>query len=91
LRKTATIISLAIVTALLIASALLMHPFGQPPSEMDDYIIDNAQTETGANNVVCSVVFDYRGYDTLGEATILFTAVTAVVMLFRRSKEETIA
>lgn len=90
MRKTATIISLGIVSILFIASALLMHPFGQPPADMDDYIIDNAQTETGANNVVASVVFDYRGYDTLGEATILFTAVTAVVMLFRRTKEETI-
>jgi len=90
LRKTATIISLGIVIVLFVASALLMHPFGEPPADMDDYIIDNAQTETGANNVVASVVFDYRGYDTLGEATILFTAVTAVVMLFRRTKEETI-
>lgn len=90
MRKTATIISLGIVIILFIACALLMHPFGQPPADMDDYIIDNAQTETGANNVVASVVFDYRGYDTLGEATILFTAVTAVVMLFRRTKEETI-
>jgi len=33
-------------------------------------------------------VFDYRGYDTLGEATILFTAVTAVVMLLRRRRDE---
>ncbi len=90
MRKTATIISLGIVIILFVACAMLMRPFGQPPADMDDYIIDNAQTETGANNVVAAVVFDYRGYDTLGEATILFTAVTAVVMLFRRTKEETI-
>ena len=90
MRKTATIISLGIVIILFTACALLIHPFGQPPSDMDDYIINNAQSETGANNVVTSVVFDYRGYDTLGEATILFTAVTAVVMLFRATKEETI-
>lgn len=90
MRKTATILSLGIVIILFVAAALLMHPFGEPPADMDDYIIDNAQSETGANNVVTSVVFDYRGYDTLGEATILFTAVTAVVMLFRATKEETI-
>jgi len=90
LRKTATIISLGIVIILFVACALLMRPFGQPPAGMDDYIIDNAQTETGANNAVTAVVFDYRGYDTLGEATILFTAVAAVVMFFRRTEEETI-
>jgi multisubunit Na+/H+ antiporter MnhB subunit len=36
--------------------------------------------------VVASVVFDYRGFDTLGEATILFTAVTGVLLLLRASK-----
>jgi len=51
---------------------------------MDDDIIENAQTETGTNNGVTSVVFDYRGFDTLGEATILFTAVAGVMMIFRR-------
>ena len=61
-----------------------LHDFGSPPSEMDDYIIENAQNETGANNVVTSVVFDYRGYDTLGEATVLFTAIAGVMALLRR-------
>ena len=86
MRKFAMIASLSVFIALLIAAALLIHPFGYPPSEMDDYIIENTQSETGANNAVTAVVFDYRGFDTLGEATILFTAVTGVVMLFRRRK-----
>jgi len=89
LRRTTAAIFLGIIIALLIATALLIHPFGYPPSQMDDYIIENAQSETGTNNIVTSVVFDYRGFDTLGEATILFTAVTGVVMLFRKKKEET--
>lgn len=87
MRKTAATISLGIIIAFLVASALLIHPFGQPPSQMDDYIIQNSQTETGTNNVVTAVLFDYRGFDTLGEATILFTAVTGVVMLFRARKK----
>jgi multisubunit Na+/H+ antiporter MnhB subunit len=61
-----------------------LHDFGSPPSAMDDYIIEHAQNETGANNAVTSVVFDYRGYDTLGEATVLFTAIAGVVALFHR-------
>jgi len=86
-RRTAAGISLGVVIAFLVASAFLIHPFGQPPSQMDDYMIDNAQAETGTNNVVTAVLFDYRGFDTLGEATILFTAVTGVVMLFRATKK----
>lgn len=88
MRTIAVAIFLSIVIALLISAALLIHPFGQPPSQMDDYIIENTQMETGANNAVTAVVFDYRGYDTLGEATILFAAVTGVVTLFRRKKKE---
>ena len=86
MRKTAIVVSLIVFAALLVVTAFLIHPFGDPPSEMDDYIIANTQRETGANNAVTAVVFDYRGYDTLGEATILFTAVTGVVMLFRKRK-----
>jgi len=88
MRKIAIAVSWGIFVAFLIATAFLIHPFGYPPSEMDDYIIENTQSETGANSAVTAVVFDYRGYDTLGEATILFAAVTGVVMLFRRKKKE---
>ena len=48
---------------------------------MDDYYLRNSQTETGSNNVVSSIVFDYRGFDTLGEATVLFLVVTSISML----------
>ena len=80
--------SLSIIAVIFLFSALLMHPFGMPDeSEMDQYVIDNTQAETGANNGVTSVVFDYRGFDTLGEATVLFTAVAGVIMIFRRLKK----
>jgi len=78
----------SIVAVFFIFSMLMMHPFGTPDeTDMDDEIIENAQGETGANNAVTSVVFDYRGVDTLGEATILFTAVAGVILVFRRLKK----
>jgi len=80
---------LIVVIAFLVSGMLLfVHPFGYPPSDMDDYIIENAQEQTRSNNVVTSVVFDYRGFDTLGEATILFTAVTGVLLLLRTVKRK---
>jgi len=82
------IIFFVIVAIFLVYGALLMHPFGLPgEAEMDDNIINNAQEDTGANNAVTSVVFDYRGFDTLGEATVLFTAVAGVILIFRRLKK----
>jgi multisubunit Na+/H+ antiporter MnhB subunit len=83
---------LAIVVFVLAAvffffSIFLLHPFGKPGAvPMDDHIITHTQNETGTNNGVTSVVFDYRGFDTLGEATILFSAVAGVLLLFRRVK-----
>lgn len=37
-------------------------------------------------NMVTLVVFDWRGYDTLGEALILVTAVVVVLLVFGRGK-----
>ncbi len=86
IRKTGIGITFVVLAVLMFAVAALLHPFGDPPSVMDDYIIENTQQETGTNNAVSAVVFDYRGYDTLGEATVLFLTATAVIMLFRDRK-----
>jgi multisubunit Na+/H+ antiporter MnhB subunit len=90
MEKRSIIISIffSIVAVFLVFSALFMHPFGIPEDpEMDQYIIDNTQSQTGADNGVTSVVFDYRGFDTLGEATVLFAAVAGVIVIFRRLKK----
>ncbi len=56
---------------------------------MDQFFLDNSQTDdTATNNVVSAVVFDYRGFDTLGEATVLFAAVTGVLMALRSAFPE---
>jgi multisubunit Na+/H+ antiporter MnhB subunit len=89
MRRVTGWIVLIVLVAFLVWGMALIHPFGYPDlSSMDDYIIDNAQEETGSNNVVAAVLFDYRGLDTLGEATILFTAVTGVLLLLRASKRK---
>ena len=40
--------------------------------------------KTGAGNIVTAVLLDFRGYDTLGEATVLFTAIVGTMALLRR-------
>ncbi|MGB9885699.1 MAG: hydrogen gas-evolving membrane-bound hydrogenase subunit E [Moorellales bacterium] len=76
-----------IFVALVFAAVLGVHPLGRPvATDMDDYFLQNSQLETGANNVVTAIVFDYRGFDTLGEATVLFAAVSAVLAVFRGVK-----
>jgi multisubunit Na+/H+ antiporter MnhB subunit len=90
MRKVVGLVLLVVLVAFLVTGMVrLIHPFGYPSqTDMDDYIINDAQNQTGSNNVVASVVFDYRGLDTLGEATILFTAVTGVLLLLRTRKRK---
>lgn len=45
--------------------------------------IDGAAEKTGSANLVTGVLFDFRAYDTLGEAVILITAVLGVITILR--------
>ena len=54
-----------------------------------DAIVQQNLKNTHAVNDVTSIVFDFRGYDTMGEAFILITAVAgAVVILYTKKKKE---
>ena len=45
--------------------------------------------ETGASNIITSIILDYRAYDTLGEATVLFAAIMGGLAILRgRSRPE---
>jgi multicomponent Na+:H+ antiporter subunit B len=53
------------------------------------YVLNRVVTpERHMTNVVTSVVFDYRGFDTMGEEFILFIAVMGVVLLLRGGSDE---
>jgi len=89
MKKAIVCIALLFVGAFLLLAAVDLRPFGEPThSAMDDYFIEHAQQELAANNVVTAIVFDYRGFDTLGEATVLFAAVGGVLALFRKLRED---
>jgi len=75
-------LGLAVVAALVTFNSGL-NPFGAPLMTVSRFYPMNAITGTGATNVVASVILDYRAYDTLGEATVLFTAVIGVLTVMR--------
>ena len=45
------------------------------------YYIEHSHHETGAPNFVTAVLADYRGYDTLGETTVIYTAGLACLLI----------
>jgi multicomponent Na+:H+ antiporter subunit B len=58
--------------------------FGQPLLRVAANYLRQGLSKTGAVNLVSSVILDFRAYDTLGEATVLFTAVMGVLAVMRK-------
>jgi multisubunit Na+/H+ antiporter MnhB subunit len=57
--------------------------FGEPRLRVAQHYLDQGLQETGAANLVASVILDFRAFDTLGEVTVLFTAVIGVLAVVR--------
>jgi multisubunit Na+/H+ antiporter MnhB subunit len=58
--------------------------FGNPIMEVVKKYLEEGIEKTGAVNLVAAVILDFRAYDTLGEATVLFTAVIGIMAILRR-------
>lgn len=73
-----------------------VYELQQNPDAYDDSTGDGAAAiivqqnlaKTHAVNDVTSIVFDFRGYDTMGEAFILMLTISGVIVLLRKTKEE---
>lgn len=50
-----------------------------------DIMVKDTISKTHALNAVTAIVFDFRGYDTLGESFVLCTAVTGVAVILRKA------
>lgn len=84
--------ALSLIIALLAGAALIygtldMPKWGDPQSpaatHVSPYYLRHSLEQTDTPNVVTSVLADYRGYDTLGETTVIFTAGMACILLLR--------
>ena len=86
------LVVVAITGSALVYGTWDIPEFGAPASPAQThvarYYIDNAVEETGVPNIVTAVLASYRGFDTLGEVTVIYTAAVAVLLLIggRRSK-----
>ncbi|MFZ7104893.1 MAG: hydrogen gas-evolving membrane-bound hydrogenase subunit E [Peptococcaceae bacterium] len=54
-----------------------------PNTHVSPRYIEKSYEETASPNMVTAVLADYRGYDTLGETTVIFIAGIATVMILR--------
>lgn len=80
---------LLFVIALGIGLSLKEVPFGIPKTKVGKYYIDKGIKETGATNIVTSVVVNYRGFDTLGEITVLFVGAIGLGAVLTTIRKKT--
>ncbi len=79
--------------AALIYGTLDMPHFGDRHSpvqtRIDPGFVEKSQPDMhGLPNVVTGLLGSYRGYDTLGETAVIFTAGIAVILILRREPKE---
>jgi multicomponent Na+:H+ antiporter subunit B len=59
-------------------------PFAQFSNAASATYITEGLPKTGAANIVAAIILDYRGYDTLGEATVLFASILGAMVILRK-------
>ncbi len=75
-----------VIVFLICAYAALreLPQFGHPIMAVAKKYLEEGVTKTGAVNLVTAVILDFRAYDTLGEAAVLFTSVIGIMAVLRR-------
>lgn len=75
--------------AALIYGTLDMPSFGAANNPAQEHLareyLERTPVETGVPNVVTAILASYRGFDTLGEVLVVFTAAIAVLLLLGAS------
>ena len=65
-----------------------LPPFGDPDNpahqHVAPYYLEHSLEDTEIPNTVTPILASYRGYDTMGETTVVFTALVGVLLLLAR-------
>jgi multisubunit Na+/H+ antiporter MnhB subunit len=91
-----TVVSIVIIFVIFLAGIKVFETlpdfgtaiFAEAPDAASQTYIAEGLQKTGAANLVSSVILDYRAYDTLGEATVLFTSIIGATVILRRKSRK---
>ena len=89
--KILAFISVVITGIILLYATQDMPDLGDPCSPASLHVspryLEKTIEETATPNAVTSVLADYRGYDTLGETTVIFTAGISCILILRKRRQ----
>ncbi len=87
-----SLIVVIVTGAVLVYGTIDMPDYGDPDAPANhnaaSRYIARSYKDTGSRNFVTAILASYRGYDTLGETAVIFTAGICVVLLLRRKRTE---
>jgi multicomponent Na+:H+ antiporter subunit B len=90
-RSVVALAALGVLATVLVIAVTGLEPFGHYPGPYGDVLAKVVPGERHTGQLVAATVFDYRGFDTLGEEMILFAAAcgaAALLRVRRRDREE---
>jgi multisubunit Na+/H+ antiporter MnhB subunit len=71
-----------------IVSVTLMAVLSTPQtSSIATFFVDNSLIQANAKNIVNTILIDFRGFDTMGEITVIGIAALSCFAMLRSSKE----
>jgi multicomponent Na+:H+ antiporter subunit B len=90
------VVSIVMILVISVMGVIILQTlpaFGTPviddvPNAASKIYIAEGLQKTGAANLVASVILDFRAYDTLGEATVLFTSIIGATVILRRNTKK---
>jgi multisubunit Na+/H+ antiporter MnhB subunit len=90
------VVSMAIIFVIFLAGIKVFETlpdfgipiFAEAPEAASQTYISQGLAKTGAANLVASVILDFRAYDTLGEATVLFTSIIGATVILRKKSKK---
>ncbi len=92
IRKLVPVVVVIAICGVLIYGSTDLPRFGDPDAPAHHHVADRyikeGHHEAASENYVTAVLANYRGFDTLGETTVIFTAGVSVVLLLRRRKRK---
>jgi len=89
--KVIAILIIVLTGGLLIYGIEDMPDWGDPNSPANSHVspkyIQESLEKTATPNIVTAVLADYRGYDTMGETTVIFTAGMGCILMLRKKRK----
>jgi multicomponent Na+:H+ antiporter subunit B len=91
IRSASPVVVVIAICGALVYGSIDLPRFGDPDAPAHHHVADRyiaeGHHEAASENYVTAILANYRGYDTFGETTVIFTAGIGVVLLLRRRKK----